>query len=263
MTSLFHAALGFYLAALVLAGLRLAWKRRAVGLLANGCLAAGALALTAWLGLRWQAAGRAPLGNMFESLVLMAWALPVVFFLLQARLHAAWLAAPTALLAVLTLAHAGTYESDIRPLMPALHSNWLFVHVFTCFLGYAGLAVACAAAIAVLVAGRGATAAAPLPSACEAALMRATGFGFFFLTVGIVTGSVWANAAWGSYWSWDPKETWALITWLVYAFFLHSRQTRGWQGRRSAWVSLAGFASVVFTYFGVNFLMSGLHSYAK
>ena len=261
MTALFHAALGLYLAALALAGVSLAWRRPVIGLLARAGLAGGALVLTVWLGLRWHAAGRAPLGNMFESLVLMAWALPVVFFLLQTRLRAAWLAAPTALLAVLALAYAGTYESNIQPLMPALHSNWLFVHVFTCFLGYAGLAVACAAAIVLLVAsGR---APAPSPAMLDVAVARATAFGFFFLTVGIVTGAVWANAAWGTYWSWDPKETWALVTWLIYAFYLHSRQTQGWRGRRSAWVSVAGFASVIFTYFGVNLLLSGLHSYAN
>ena len=88
-------------------------------------------------------------------------------------------------------------------------------------------------------------------------------FGFLLLSVGIITGSVWANSAWGSYWSWDPKETWSLITWLVYAFMLHSRLIRGWHGRKIAWVSIIGFGCVLFTYFGVNFLLSGLHSYAQ
>ena len=261
MTTLFNLALGFYLVALTLAVVRLGWRRRFVGLLALAGLACGALALTGYLGLRWHAAGRAPFGNMFESLVLMAWAMPVVYFLLLVRLRAAWLTAPTALLAVLSLAYASTYGSDIQPLMPALHSNWLFVHVFTCFLGYAGLAVAFAAAIAYLILGQTAPGAGRAGVARETAMMRATAFGFFFLTVGIITGSVWANAAWGTYWSWDPKETWALITWLIYGLFLHGRHTVGWKGRRAAWISVIGFASVVFTYVGVNLLMSGLHSY--
>jgi cytochrome c-type biogenesis protein CcsB len=263
MTALLNVALGLYLAALALAGVQLAWRRRAIGWLGLAALAGGACVLTAYLGLRWHAAGRAPFGNMFESLVLMAWALPAVFLLLHARLRAAWLSAPTALLAVLSLAYAGTYSSDIQPLMPALHSNWLFVHVFTCFLGYAGLGVAFAAAIIYLATTCGASARNPESSTREAVIARTTAFGFFFLTVGIITGSVWANAAWGTYWSWDPKETWALITWLIYAFFLHSRRLDGWRGRRSAWVSIIGFVSVIFTYFGVNLLMAGLHSYAR
>ena len=86
-------------------------------------------------------------------------------------------------------------------------------------------------------------------------------FGFLWLSAGIITGAVWANSAWGTYWSWDPKETWSLITWFVYAATLHARFTRGWGGRRIAWLAVLGFLSVIFTYYGVNFLLSGLHSY--
>ncbi|MBA4393957.1 MAG: c-type cytochrome biogenesis protein CcsB, partial [Desulfobacca sp.] len=85
--------------------------------------------------------------------------------------------------------------------------------------------------------------------------------GFLLLTLGIVTGSIWAHSAWGTYWSWDPKETWSLITWLVYAALLHARMMKGWHGSRIAWLSIIGFACVLFTYFGVNFILSGLHSY--
>jgi cytochrome c-type biogenesis protein CcsB len=86
-------------------------------------------------------------------------------------------------------------------------------------------------------------------------------FGFIWLSAGIISGAVWANSAWGTYWSWDPKETWSLITWFVYASALHARFTRGWGGKRIAWISIIGFLAVVFTYYGVNFLLSGLHSY--
>jgi cytochrome c-type biogenesis protein CcsB len=88
-------------------------------------------------------------------------------------------------------------------------------------------------------------------------------FGFMWLTAGIITGAVWANEAWGTYWSWDPKETWSIITWFVYASTLHARFTRGWSGSRIAWLAIIGFVSVFFTYFGVNFLLSGLHSYGS
>ncbi len=88
-------------------------------------------------------------------------------------------------------------------------------------------------------------------------------FGFLWLSVGIITGSIWANSAWGTYWSWDPKETWSFITWLIYAALLHARTMKGWKGERVAWLSMIGFGCVLFTYFGVNFLLSGLHSYAR
>ncbi len=264
MNQLLNLALGIYLAALVLAAVNLAVKRRWLGRVAEFVLMGGALALTAYIGRRWQASGRAPFSNMFESLVLMAWAVPVAYQVAQSRLKAPWLTAPTALFAALTLAYAGTYEADIHPLMPALRSNWLAVHVFTCFLGYAGLAVSFLAALGHLAAARpGSRTTAETRATLELTVTRSVTFGFLFLSVGIVTGAVWANAAWGTYWSWDPKETWALVTWLVYAFFLHCRTLESWRGRRASWVAVLGFASVLFTYFGVNYLMSGLHSYAS
>ncbi len=88
-------------------------------------------------------------------------------------------------------------------------------------------------------------------------------FGFMWLSAGIITGAVWANEAWGTYWSWDPKETWSIITWFLYALTLHARFTRGWRGRRIAWLAILGFLAVFFTYFGVNFFLSGLHSYGS
>jgi cytochrome c-type biogenesis protein CcsB len=260
---LFNVALGVYLAALVLAALNLAFKHRGLERTAKAVLMGGALVLTVYMARRWQASGRAPFSNMFESLVLLAWAVPVAFQIVQARVNVMWLTAPTALSAVLALAYASTYGAELHPLMPALRSNWLAVHVFTCFLGYAGLAVSFLAAIWHLAAARPASRASPeARAALEETVDRAVAFGFLFLSVGIVTGAVWANVAWGTYWSWDPKETWALITWLIYAFFLHCRHMDGWRGRRASWVAVLGFASVLFTYFGVNVLMRGLHSYA-
>ncbi len=219
---------------------------------------------TLYLALRWAAAGRAPFSNMFESLVLFAWAIAVVYLALQVRHKIPALGVATALLALLTLAYASTFESQITPLMPALRSNWLTVHVFTCFLGYGGVAVAFLSSVGYLMAAqRNDPAHQALIGAFDQATAQTISFGFLFLTVGIISGAVWANSAWGTYWSWDPKETWSLITWFIYAVFLHCRFLRGWRGKRAAWVSLIGFASVIFTYFGVNYLLSGLHSYAK
>ena len=281
---------GYFAASLLAVANLLTREKRRLAAATTVVLAAGALAQTGYLALRWVEAGRPPFSNMFESLVLFAWAIVVVFLVVQVRLKIPVLAAATALLAALTLAYASTYESDIKPLMPALRSNWLTFHVFTCFLGYGGVAVAFLSSATYLLKGRSArsvlpeslhvdlankltpTTPASLPErlvspniapALESVTDKGIAFGFLFLTVGILSGAVWANAAWGTYWSWDPKETWSLITWLIYAVFLHCRFMRGWRGTRAAWISVLGFASVMFTYFGVNFFLSGLHSYAK
>ena len=263
MTSFFNLALAAYFGALVCAVVHLMSRRRAFDWAANGLIAAGWAAQTVYIGLRWAEAGRAPFSNMFESLVLFGWTVAAVFLFLRMRTRIPWLAAASAALSALALAHASTFESAIRPLMPALRSNWLSFHVLSCFLGYGGFAVSALVAAGYLIVDRpGSTVPAETRTTLETILTRTISFGFLFLTLGILTGAVWANSAWGSYWSWDPKETWSLITWFIYAIFLHCRFVRGWRGRRAAWISIAGFVSVLFTYYGVNFLLSGLHSYA-
>jgi ABC-type transport system involved in cytochrome c biogenesis permease subunit len=260
MTFAFNLSLAGYLTALLLSAANLFSKKGRFAAAATVFLSAGALAQTTYMILRWIAAGRAPFSNMFESMVLFAWAVVVVYLALRIRREIPVLGAATALLAVLTLAYASTFEMKIQPLMPALRSNWLTVHVFTCFLGYGGFAVAALSSIGYLVTP---TSRPQIAAAFDTATAKTISFGFLFLTTGIITGAVWANSAWGTYWSWDPKETWSLITWFIYAVFLHCRYMRGWKGQRAAWISVIGFASVIFTYYGVNFLLSGLHSYAS
>lgn len=264
MTTLFNASFAVYLFSLFVAVTALFVRRRFLTIGALALLAAGAVAQTVYMAMRWHEAGRAPFSNMFESLVLFAWTIVVVCLAVQSRAKSRIpvLSAATAVAVVLVLAYASAFESDIKPLMPALQSNWLSVHVFTCFLGYGGFAVSFVSAIILLVAGRASgNASEEMLETCDTVVARTVSFGFLFLSVGIITGAVWANSAWGTYWSWDPKETWSLITWFVYAVYLHCRYMRGWRGKRAAWISIIGFASVIFTYFGVNFLLSGLHSY--
>lgn len=285
---LFNISMASCLVALLFAVLALIVRAPAMRYLTLAALGTTLVLLTVYTGMRWVEAGRPPFSNMFESVVLFAWAIIAVYLGLRIKIKARGLDAATALLALLGLAYASTYcDADIRPLMPALQSNWLTVHVFTCFLGYAGFAVSSLAAIGYLIATREQAKSVPAsmlqaqvdplavvyeqakasPEAVanlDAVMTKSISFGFLFLTLGIITGSVWANHAWGTYWAWDPKETWSLITWFVYAFFLHARYMRGWRGRKVAWVSIIGFAAVLFTYFGVNYLpmLSGLHSYA-
>jgi cytochrome c-type biogenesis protein CcsB len=206
---------------------------------------------------------QAPLSNFYESLVFFAWTLPALGLFAFRRYFKGYLGAVIATIACLLLAYAsfGGVDSRIKPLMPALKSNWLLIHVVTAFLGYAAFALAFGTAILYLVQERRPRAAVPSQAQLDRLLYRATVLGFLLLTLGILTGAVWAESAWGRYWGWDPKETWSLITWLVYATLLHARLLKGWQGRRIAWLAVVGFMAVLFTYFGVSFLLTGLHSY--
>ncbi len=165
-------------------------------------------------------------------------------------------------LVFLVMAYTFLEDHNIKPLIPALQSNWLVAHVITCFLGYAGFAVSFVAAVLLLLSKTGGQLGKSLPrrETLDEIVYRSILMGYPLLTLGIITGAAWADYAWGSYWSWDPKETWSLVTWLVYSAFLHARLARGWSGDRTAILSVAGFAAVLFTYFGVNYL-PGLHSY--
>ncbi len=166
-------------------------------------------------------------------------------------------------------------HADIDPLVPALQSNWLTYHVITCFLGYAGFAVAFGVSVMYLMKiGKeekyqgsepmgGILGLFPPTKVLDDLNYKAIMIGWPLLTLGIVTGAAWANYAWGTYWSWDPKETWSLIVWFLYAAFIHARFTRGWVGRRAAWLSVFGFAATLFCYLGVNLVLSGLHSYGS
>jgi cytochrome c-type biogenesis protein CcsB len=242
-------------------------------------LALGTLIIqTVGIGFRWKESydlgyGHAPLSNLYESLVFAAWAIMLLYLIMEYRTKQRTMGVFPALFAFLAMAYASfstSIDAKIQPLLPALKSNWLIAHVITCFLGYAAFAVA--SGISILYLLKKASENGDKPGAVIAMMPEARQldelnyqlilFGFLWLSLGIITGSIWANSAWGTYWSWDPKETWSLITWLVYAAVLHARTMQGWRGRRVAWLSLVGFGCVLFTYFGVNFLLSGLHSYA-
>jgi cytochrome c-type biogenesis protein CcsB len=206
---------------------------------------------------------QAPMSNFYESLVFFAWCLPFLAILTFRRYLRDYLGTVVAIAACLLLAYAslGGVDSRIKPLMPALKSNWLLFHVLTCFLGYASFTLGFGVAILYLVNERRPRPTLPSLPELDRLIYQATVIGFLMLTLGILTGAVWAESAWGRYWSWDPKETWSLITWLVYATLLHARLVKGWQGRRIAWLAVVGFAAMLFTYFGVSFLLPGLHSY--
>ncbi len=225
------------------------------------------------VGLRWVESyqlgyGHAPLSNLYESLVFFAWAIVTIYLFVERRYKNRVIGAFTMPLAFLAMAYASlspNISDRIQPLIPALKSNWLIAHVITCFLGYAGFAIAFGISLMYVVrerpGGQGPVSSRfPEPATLDDLTHKMVQFGFLFLSIGIITGAVWANSAWGRYWGWDPKETWSLITWFVYATLLHARLMRGWRGRKIAYISILGFMAVLFTYFGVN-LLPGLHSY--
>lgn len=218
--------------------------------------------------------GHAPLSNMYESLVFFSWCITFIYLLWEMKLKTRIVGAFAMPFSFLTIAYAALspgVSDRIDPLIPALQSNWLHAHVITCFLSYASFAISCALSVMYLFKASKEESGQPVegflslfPSleSLDTLIYKTIVVGFPLLTIGIVTGSAWANYAWGAYWSWDPKETWSLITWFVYAVFLHARFTREWRGKRTAILSLIGFGAVIFTYFGVNYVLSGLHSYA-
>lgn len=210
------------------------------------------LALSFGLALLWHSLGRAPLSNQYESLLTLLWFIFVFAFYFYRRTLRQEIMPAAALAACLFFATAALLDAGQRPLMPALRSNWLIVHVLACMAAYAAFALAAAAAAWGLLKKQA--------DSAHSFLLRLAKTGFAFLTLGIITGSVWANTAWGAWWSWDPKETWSLLTWLAYAVALHLNK-KGLSAARLNMLLLACFALVLFTYFGVNFLLSGMHSY--
>jgi cytochrome c-type biogenesis protein CcsB len=348
-SALFNISMAVYLAATVVYAVYLAFRKEGVGLLATVVTVVGFAAQTAAIGLRWKESydlgyGHIPLSNMYESMVFWSWSIILIYLIFERVYRNRTLGAivaPLGFLAIASISIAPNISKEIEPLVPALQSNWLTVHVITSFLGYAAFSisfgvsvlylilasekrndvfyvsglVSLVAAITLLVATIldflvqmiggvqhphlfAASFASPalgvkIVSWVAAAFLFALFWhlgraqhdrfaalfpgqrilddlsyktimvGFPLLTLGIVTGAAWANYAWGTYWSWDPKETWSLITWLIYAAYLHARFTAGWRGKKTAILSVIGFAAVIFTYIGVNFVLSGLHSYGS
>ena len=220
----------------------------------------GFLAHTAALILRTLTSGHAPFTNMFESLSFLSWAvvLALIVFGRTSRVPRLGPYLMLIVVALVALASSPLMPKSATPLVPALQSYWLWLHVSVTLLGEAFFAVAFIASLLYLAAD-----AEEKRTRLDALAYRAVAVGFPLFTLGgLVFGMVWAYKAWGTYWSWDPKEVWSLITWFVFALYLHTRIVMGWKGRRSAAIAIIGFLAALFTYFGVNYLLAGLHSYA-
>ena len=224
------------------------------------------------LGLRWIISGYFPLSNLYESLLFLDWCLLFILIIAETKTRTKILGAVVLPVTLLIISFASlilpTPMQEAAPLVPALQSNWLMMHVSMMMLSYATLILGSLLSIVFLVIQTFKKQAVIIGNTKQQLLenidiwsYRTIGLGFPFLTIGIIAGAVWANEAWGSYWSWDPKETWALITWLIFASYIHARLTRGWAGEKSAILGSLGFFVVWVCYLGVNFLGQGLHSY--
>ena len=266
------------------------------------------------LGLRWISYGYFPLSNLYESLMFLAWGITFTSAFLEQKTQSSIIGSISTPISLFVVGFAGLSLPESMqapsPLVPALKSNWLMMHVTVMMLSYASLIVGSLLGILFLILTTGREDEISLQGnsygtnfannkivdtaffkeesdedysnllledntvlvatknnrlnlleSVDNLSYRTIRFGFPLLTIGIIAGAVWANEAWGSYWSWDPKETWALITWLVFASYLHARITRSWQGRRPAIIASVGFIVVWICYLGVNFLGKGLHSY--
>lgn len=208
------------------------------------------------------ASGRGPFSNMYEFTVAFSWGIIVMSLIFLWRYRTMIMGVIGVVLALGLLIFASTLPSRILPLVPALQQSVLLsVHVASAVIAYGALAVGFSSAVIFLIIHRREVSWMPQPETLESISYNTVIVGFPFLTLTIVLGAVWANIAWGRPWGWDPKETASLVTWLIFAAYLHSRVLAGWRGRRSALLLVIGFLAILFTFFG-NYIFSGLHSYA-
>lgn len=253
-----------------------------IGRLATGSAYIGGFLGGSALLLRWYESylidveiGHAPVSNLYEVFILLFCVTAFVYLALERRYQARAMGA-----FVMTLVAAGVFfgiwldsvgQADIKPLVPALQSYWMKIHVPLNFIGYGAFAVACGAGMAYLFRHRlearnsqsRLLGVFPTLDQLDQLAYKSIAIGFPAFTLATILGAAWAAEAWGGYWSWDPKETWALIVWLVYGAYLHARISHGWHGKALAWWAVAGFLVTVFCFLGVNMYLSGLHSYGR
>ncbi len=268
---LFTITMLLYFASMILYFLFFALKKEQPAKIANIVLTVGFVLHSAALVTRGIGAGRMPLTNQYEFATSFAWGLTLVLLVFVWKYKFQALAVFAVPVAFLLIGYAAMQSKEVKELMPALRSNWLAFHVSTAIIAYGAFGVSFAVSAIFLLARRtqqGQKVSTfwqkhiPETDKLDMISYRAVSLGLLFLTFTIVTGAIWAERAWGSYWSWDPKETWSLVTWLIYALYLHLRISRGWKGKAAAIFAVAGFVAVIFTYIGVNTLLPGLHSYA-
>ena len=272
---LFFAPIGLYFVATLLQFLGAAFKKEGLKKAAWWVLLVSLAIHTAYLVARGIKGGRLPLSNQFEFATAFSWgiALMAVILRLAGKNTTDWVVTAALPLAFLVLSYAALQakpDEIATELMPSLRSSWFALHIGAAVFSYSGFAMAAGISVRYLIMDKKRLS---LPEAeqgeatahldkLDALSYKMVCFGFLLLSVVILSGCVWAEQAWGSFWTWDPKETWALITWIIYAILLHQRIRKSWRGKKMAWFCAIAFVCVLFTFAGVNKLLSGLHSYA-
>jgi cytochrome c-type biogenesis protein CcsB len=222
-------------------------------------LAAAALE-TVYLIMRGVKAGRLPLSNQFEFAASFSWGIAVILIFMHYKLKIEWIDSLGAAMAFLILSYAALQPREITELMPALRSAWFGFHIGSAAFSYASFLLAGAAGIRYIMTYRKNPQDERLEK-MDYMIYRLIAVGLLLLTITILSGAIWAEEAWSSFWTWDPKEVWALITWILYAIFLHLRLGRRKKGVFAAWYAIIAVPVVLFTFVGVNTLLPGLHSY--
>jgi cytochrome c-type biogenesis protein CcsB len=266
---LFELSLTFYFAATIVSVVELFKGTKTTSNFILVFAIGGFVLHTATIIARYAAAGHLPITSLHEASSFFAWCIVLIFFFLEYRYRVDLLGPFTMPVVFVLMLSSSILPREIKPLSPVLQSYWLGIHTFLAFLGDAAFATAFGVGIMYLIQEHhlktkrlgGLFQRLPNLQILDEINYKLITLGFPLLTLAIITGALWAESAWGSYWRWDPKEVWSLITWFIYALVLHARLTAGWRGRKAAMLSIAGFISVIFTFFGVNLLLKGLHAF--
>jgi len=269
MTLLFSTTTLIYLIASVFYLVAMIGKRQRAGQIGRWILLSGVVLHATCFGVSHSTAGGVPVTSLHESLSFFAWCLVLLFLLLDLRFRLSVMGAFAVPLAFGLMVASALSPHVVVQLNPVLKS-WLFpVHIAFAFLGNAAFALSFGAGVMYLIQNRmlkskrftGIYQMLPSLDTLDKVNYTCLSIGFPLMTLGIISGAFWANTAWGTYWSWDPKETWALITWFLYAALLHGRLTIGWRGRKAAIFSIIAFMFLLFTFLGVNLLLGGYHTF--
>lgn len=266
---LFELSLTFYFAATIVSIIELFKGSKATSRFILVFAVVGFLFHTATIVVRYFVAGHLPIVSLHEASSFYTWCIVLIFFFLEYRYRLDLLGPFTMPVVFVLMLSSSIFPREIKELSPVLQSYWLGIHTFLAFLGDAAFAMAFGIGIMYLIQEHhlkskrlgGLFQRLPNLQILDEVNYKLITLGFPLLTLAIITGALWAESAWGSYWRWDPKEVWSLITWLIYALVLHARLTAGWRGRKAAVLSIVGFISVIFTFFGVNLLLKGLHAF--
>jgi cytochrome c-type biogenesis protein CcsB len=267
---LFEAALGLYLAATAISIVQIFRRSTEPSKVMLAVTAGGFIVHTGSIIYRYYTAGHLPITNLHEASSFFSWCIVLIYFFLIRRYRIGIMSSFILPLVFVLMLSSSMLPREIRPLSPVLQSYWLGIHTSLAMLGNAAFAVAFGVGIMYLLQEhyvktkrlRGLFQRLPSLQVLDEINYRLITIGFPLLTLAIITGALWAESAWGSYWRWDPKEVWSLITWFIYALVLHIRLTAGWRGKRAAILSTVGFLTVLFTFFGVNFFLKSLHTFS-